>query len=103
MLPTNGGKAIRLRRLGLARSAETKKKTAKLRVSGSLKKVSIKDKRRDEITDADKRACGRSAELIVQLVASKTITRFNVNGDPPPPRGAPGWIISHQYTVRQAA
>lgn len=52
MLPTNGGKAIRLRRLGLARSAD--KKTDKLRVSGSLKKVSIKDKGRDEITDADK-------------------------------------------------
>lgn len=52
MLPTNGGKAIRLRRRGLAYSADTKK--AKLRVTELVKKVSIRDKRRDEITDADK-------------------------------------------------
>lgn len=56
-------------------------KKAKLRVSESVKEVSIQDKRADEITDADKRACGWPARPIVRPVASKTITIFNVKGD----------------------
>lgn len=37
------------------------------------------------------------------LVALKTITIFNVNGDFLFLSGASGWISAHQYTVRRAA